>query len=399
MKQLYFIVFLMFLATGSGYADMNKSVKQDASRKASSRIVGGYESEQGAWPWITALVYPDKGSLYDSLMCAGSLVHSNWVVTAAHCAEDIHGDALEPEDIEVVLGVHDLKNDIGEWIKVKRIISHPCYDKKNNWNADIALLELEETVSYPTIRPVAGNAVLDGKEAAVIGWGTTSARNDIFPEKLRQASVCIISNDICNKSYNQKLYYDDPITEYMMCAGRSEGGTDACRNDSGGPLVVPDGDTWKLAGIVSWGEGCAQPDFYGVYTRITAFLDFIYTYVPKSNDTPEAFDDIYTVSQGDEISENAPGILGNDTDADSDTLTAFLINDVSHGSLTLNADGSFTYSHDGGNAVSDNFIYKASDGKADSNTASVTVKINPAKDAASDDGGDGGGCFISNLLE
>ncbi len=87
---------------------------------------------------------------------------------------------------------------------MKRIISHPSYDRRNNWNSDIALLELEEPASYPTIRPVAANAVPEGKEATVIGWGTTSANSDIFPEKLLiRHQFPLFPMKHATKSYNQ----------------------------------------------------------------------------------------------------------------------------------------------------------------------------------------------------
>jgi VCBS repeat-containing protein len=99
-------------------------------------------------------------------------------------------------------------------------------------------------------------------------------------------------------------------------------------------------------------------------------------YIPEQNAAPVAADDSYSVDEGGTLNQEAPGVLGNDTDAEGDPLTAILVTDVSHGSLTLNGDGSFTYAHDGTETTSDSFTYKANDGTDDSNTATVNITIN-----------------------
>ena len=87
---------------------------------------------------------------------------------------------------------------------------------------------------------------------------------------LREVQVPIVSNETCKDSYG------DIITSNMLCAGYPEGGKDACLGDSGGPLMVPAADnSWLLTAVVSFGVGCAQPDSYGVYTRVRPYLDWI----------------------------------------------------------------------------------------------------------------------------
>ncbi|KAF2517139.1 Ig-like domain-containing protein [Flavobacterium foetidum] len=104
--------------------------------------------------------------------------------------------------------------------------------------------------------------------------------------------------------------------------------------------------------------------------------------VTPVNDAPVALNDSnYTVAEGGTLNISAPGVLGNDTDAEGDTLTAIVVTNPSHGTLTLNADGSFTYVHDGSETLSDSFTYKANDGTVDGNTATVTITVTPVNDA------------------
>jgi hypothetical protein len=93
------------------------------------------------------------------------------------------------------------------------------------------------------------------------------------------------------------------------------------------------------------------------------------------NVAPVAFDDGYGTNENTALNVSAPGVLGNDTDADGDAITAILVSSASHGALTLNGDGSFTYTPTANYAGSDSFTYKANDGELDSNVATVTITV------------------------
>jgi VCBS repeat-containing protein len=117
----------------------------------------------------------------------------------------------------------------------------------------------------------------------------------------------------------------------------------------------------------------------GVATSNTATVSITITPV---NDAPVANNDTYTVAEGGTLNQSAPGVLGNDTDVDSPTLTAVLVSGPSHASsFTLNANGSFSYVHDGSETVSDSFTYRANDGSLNSNVATVNITITPVNDA------------------
>jgi secreted trypsin-like serine protease len=109
--------------------------------------------------------------------------------------------------------------------------------------------------------------------ATVTGWGTRSEGAPDYPDELYEVQVPIVDQSTCEFVYGS---IGDDITGNMLCAGLPQGGKDSCYGDSGGPLIVPDGSGgFKLAGIVSWGEGCAQPGFPGVYTRVANFVEWV----------------------------------------------------------------------------------------------------------------------------
>ena len=270
----------------------------------SPRIVGGRPAVKGEWPWIIQLVDTGAVNLKQGHRCAGALVHTRWAITAAHCLTDDFGKPLSPDAVAAVTGVYDLKTDSNAPMPVARFIIHPDYDPDQYWNADIALLELAWDVdlsSAPIINP---DTNLDGKEGVVLGWGDVTGWHD-FPDRLHQATVPIIANDQCNEAFIQSPSYPSPpITEHMLCAGAP--GMDACRNDSGGPLVVSDGNRYGLAGIVSWGEGCAQSGFFGVYTRVPAFMDFIRQHIPSVDVSPRSAPEADQGSQEETPAEELP---------------------------------------------------------------------------------------------
>uniref|UniRef100_A0A672NE67 Peptidase S1 domain-containing protein n=1 Tax=Sinocyclocheilus grahami TaxID=75366 RepID=A0A672NE67_SINGR len=151
--------------------------------------------------------------------------------------------------------------------QIRRIILHSQYDQFTS-DYDIALLELSAPVFFnelvqPVCVPASSHAFTSGTSCFVTGWGVLSEEG--------MATVNIISHNTCNKMY------DDAVTPRMLCAGNIQGGVDACQGDSGGPLVCLErGRRWFLAGIVSWGEGCARQNRPGVYTRVIKFTDWIH---------------------------------------------------------------------------------------------------------------------------
>jgi len=235
----------------------------DAGSKKGYYIVGGVEARQGEFPWQISL------QEYGRHICGGMVMDNQYIVTAAHCVI-----GSRARNLKVVVGEWNRNsNDPNErTVGVSRIIMNNGYDDRTLEN-DIALLKLSSTISFnddvqPICAPTAGDDYT-GTFCTVSGWGTTSSGGGSLPSKLRYVNVPVISNFECQQGYGSD------ITPTMVCAGYSNGGKDSCQGDSGGPLVCKSGNKWQLVGIVSWGYGCADAGYPGVYTRVTEFTSWI----------------------------------------------------------------------------------------------------------------------------
>ncbi|KAM9408229.1 LOW QUALITY PROTEIN: trypsin [Pholidichthys leucotaenia] len=226
-----------------------------------SRIVGGHAAAPNSIKYIVSLQSP-RGQHF----CGGSLVHRYWVMTAAHCN-------LGAEQMMVVAG--DYKVNIFEgteqYAKPHRLVTHPQYNRSTN-NADIMLIKLQAPMvlnRYVSLAPLPrqGTGLADGHVCRVSGWGYNYLDGGQVPALLRTVSVPIISPARCNSSDS----FNGNITANMICAGYRTGGRDACKGDSGGPLVCER----RVYGIVSWGNGCGDVKFPGVYTAVSRFRRWI----------------------------------------------------------------------------------------------------------------------------
>uniref|UniRef100_A0A670YSW6 Peptidase S1 domain-containing protein n=1 Tax=Pseudonaja textilis TaxID=8673 RepID=A0A670YSW6_PSETE len=253
-------------------------------RLHSSRIVGGKRAEEGEWPWQVSI---RENRLH---ICGGSLISSQWVVTAAHC---FNGKESSCISLKVQLrGMHDILTNL--------IVVHPYYAGVG-LSADIALVKLEEPVIFSrTILPICLSTVADpepfpvGMMCWVTGWGDLYPDASFVTRTLQKLEMPILDVDKCDEMYHNdssssdidtevlpkdyKLIYDD-----MICAGYPEGKKDSCQGDSGGPLACKLNGTWFLAGIVSFGVGCSEPNRPGVYTRVTSYMDWIQHTIEKNS--------------------------------------------------------------------------------------------------------------------
>jgi len=226
----------------------------------SNRIVGGVETEENEYPWQVGLVSASGSRPW----CGGTLISDRHVLTAAHCTA-----GSSPSSISVLVGEHRTDDSTFTRVPLSAITDHPDYNSGTLDN-DYSILTLAEPVEFsaaiaPACLP-STNSDFAGVLATVSGWGTLSSGGN-QPTVLNEVDVTVQSNAECNSAYGSG------ITDNMICA--ADAGKDSCQGDSGGPLVAQENDKYTLIGVVSWGYGCAMPQYPGVYARVTEKMDWI----------------------------------------------------------------------------------------------------------------------------
>ncbi|XP_072100328.1 uncharacterized protein tmprss9 isoform X3 [Mobula birostris] len=241
----------------------------------SNRIVGGADATEGEWPWQVSLRL-----INNHHECGATLVADTWLISAAHCFIRNPNPLSWEADLGTIY--RDSQHATTVRRNITRIVSHPLFDG-TSLDYDVAVVELSSPVSFsrsiqPVCLPSPVHIFPTGKNCSVTGWGTLRERNGSLPIILQEARVPIFNMSECVKLNRY------PVTPRMICAGFSAGGVDSCKGDSGGPLVCEESPgKWFLAGIVSWGEGCARPNRPGVYTRVTAIRDWALHIMTQSN--------------------------------------------------------------------------------------------------------------------
>uniref|UniRef100_A0A9L0S6B4 Transmembrane protease serine 11E n=4 Tax=Equus TaxID=9789 RepID=A0A9L0S6B4_HORSE len=237
--------------------------RRSKTTKQGLRIVGGTEVEEGEWPWQASLQW-------DGIhRCGAALINDTWLVGAAHCFRVYKDPARWTASFGVTIKPPKMQRGL------RRIIVHEEY-KYPSHDYDISVAELSSPVPYTNAvhrvcLPDASHKFNPGDEMFVTGFGALQSDGN-SQNHLRQVKVDFIDTKTCN----EPQAYNNAITPRMLCAGSLQGKRDACQGDSGGPLVSSDArDIWYLAGIVSWGDECGQPNKPGVYTNVAAFRDWI----------------------------------------------------------------------------------------------------------------------------
>ncbi len=235
-----------------------------------ARIVGGFPAVNDQFPWQVFLTASSQAGTFE---CGGAILDEWHVLTAAHCMYDDQDDRFSAGNMTVMYGSTKLW--LMNSVKVKRATHPTTYlQKSGTKDNDIAVLRLEAPLTYtssvgPVVLPVDNAPELSDRiDLTVSGFGMTENGNS--SATLLYGDVKYIIKENCK---NNSAYQPEEIFPSMVCAGLEDGGVDSCQGDSGGPLTLKGSN--NLIGIVSWGVGCGQRNYPGIYSDVSKFIPFI----------------------------------------------------------------------------------------------------------------------------
>ena len=269
-------------------AAAQQALPEGAEPSPPAEIIGGTRADPHEYPFQVALLHHGEPDRWAAQFCGGTLISPDTVLTAGHCVVGSRATA-----IDVLAGTNRLLPGGGQRVRARALRLHPGYTEGAALENDLAIVQLWHDLPYPTVRPaVPGDEALypEGTMATTIGWGDRDIRLDFqyYPLYLREVEVPIVGDATCGEAYPDEL-----VAEQMVCAGDMvDGGEDSCYGDSGGPLMVPDGDEWVQVGIVSTGRGCARRPYPGIYTEVAHFDDVVGRYTAPDT-VPDRVTDLH----------------------------------------------------------------------------------------------------------
>lgn len=255
------------------------------TQRPQTRLVGANQCLRGACPWQVLL------ELNRRPHCGGVLIRPDSVLTAAHCVVD-----LSVQNLSVVAGLLDLESSSGseQRVEVRSVVLAPEYSWVSG-QRDLALLRLDQVLVLgrdvvPVCLPdmdLTNRELVHVRYHTVSGWGQRTiggnqnhnSQNAPGGTHLRRMEVPIIQASVCAEKSRLNL------TDHVICAGYLSGRQDSCRGDDGSPLVTEFGSTHFLLGVAGWGRGCAEPGFYGIYTNVAHFTQWIHKSLQDQDQT------------------------------------------------------------------------------------------------------------------
>lgn len=237
---------------------------------ASPRIVNGTLAKEDYFPWMVSMKLRFGKDLYS---CAGAILTSYTVITAAHCT---FAENRSAEWIMVFYG--SIKKHSGISVPVTRMLRHPFFVKESFQN-DVCLLTVQKPMRFnEMVKPIClplNPVDLYQKNVRIAGWGRLNV--SLPTTKLYYTSITVLPSHLCMRKYagndfNKKL---------MFCA--YGGYTDACSGDSGAPVLSQAEDgRFFIVGIISYGVGCAVDGRPAVYARVSTYAPWILRNIGKA---------------------------------------------------------------------------------------------------------------------
>ncbi|XP_013149151.1 PREDICTED: trypsin 5G1-like [Papilio polytes] len=267
-------------------------------------IFGGDDAEPGDFPHMGAVGWKAVRGTW-IFKCGSTLISDKFLLTAAHCTRAARTDTkiADPVPKIVRLGETNIldENESGGIpmdVEISRLIVHENYRSPSKY-FDIALIELEESVlftmkGHPACLFTNNVDDIDGT-AFITGWGLIEADSVDINPKLQVAVVDLVDHERCDSMLKRKRNYRwRGLARHQLCAGVLKGGVDTCQGDSGGPLQMdidmPFHSDWSMhfvAGITSFGYGCARANTPSVYIKVSSFIDWIESIVWEDEDVNE----------------------------------------------------------------------------------------------------------------
>merc|ERR1712215_124037 len=251
--SLFLVIFSIFL----------HSIPRSMYVKGGS-IPCGSVASRGEFPWLVVVTRGVGGSM----LCQGTLIASDKVLTAGHCCDGMHATNLGVEVGSYLLYEHDPNQ---ATFGVATVYLHEKYDSWTISN-DICMLVLDDEVDTSSddieiaTLPPTGQEYPSGTVCTKTAWNSAPDCQGGCP--LKKLSVPAWSDEECRNSYGE-----NEISDSMICAGYPEGGCDLCQGNSGGPLMCAPNE---VSGVISWGYGCEG--YPGVSTQVSYYISWINTH-------------------------------------------------------------------------------------------------------------------------
>ncbi|XP_034028215.1 acrosin [Thalassophryne amazonica] len=280
MELKVFVVFVVLLCfPDDAEAPHNCGQRRLVGPPSRSRIIGGREASEGAWPWQVSI------QLLSTHLCGGTILSYHVVLSAAHCFYKYR--TISADHFRVLAGLHVLSapGKHSQVHGIKKVTIHQDYGDDTH-DSDVALVHLKSPLVFSDyIQPVciphnvSHEIILSFTACFISGWGSL-IYNGSPVDRLQEAEVELIDSTKCNLS----TWYNGHITTNMICAGLEVGGIDTCQGDSGGPLQCysEEKQSFYQVGVTSFGEECGLPLRPGVYVRTSRFSDWLNTKLETS---------------------------------------------------------------------------------------------------------------------